>query len=69
MTHFDPPKKRRPWFPIYGVSFALAIVALLILTGCKSTSGYQPYKCNTCVGPYDVSLTSHREALYGKKPL
>jgi PBP1b-binding outer membrane lipoprotein LpoB len=60
-------KPTRPWFPWYGTIFVVAILAI-VLTGCHNatTSGYKPYKCNTCVGPYDVSLTSHREALYGK---
>lgn len=49
--------------------FAIALVVLMcigILSGCTTTSGLpeptRPY-CNSCIGPYDVTLSSHRQAL------
>lgn len=34
---------------------------MLMLAGC--TAAGRPPECRTCIGAYDVSLTSHREAL------
>lgn len=40
---------------------ALALVlSALALSGCATTA---PPPCTTCIGPYDVTLSSHREAL------
>ncbi len=37
---------------------ALALSMLALLQGCVSTGA-----CSSCIGPYDVTLSSHREAL------
>jgi hypothetical protein len=43
---------------------AIAVVVGLILSGC-TTTGPVIGSClpGQCIGPYDVTLTSHREAL------
>ncbi len=44
----------------YKIIFVMIVVLLLafVLSGCVR-------QCRTCVGPYDVTLSSHREALGG----
>ncbi len=51
-----------------GVIIALVILgASLILVACKTVPAAPVYTpCPTCIGPYDVRLSSHREALFGK---
>ncbi len=45
------------------IIFVMIVVLLLafVLSGCGVTTR----QCRTCVGPYDVTLSSHREALGG----
>lgn len=42
----------------------LVIVAAVLLTGCASTPAAPP--CTSCVGPYDLTLSSHRDAVLGR---
>lgn len=42
----------------------LLLIILIILQGCVSAP---MAPCDACIGPYDVGLSSHREAL-GLKP-
>lgn len=39
--------------------FFPCLAVMLVLAGCATTKPY----CGVCVGPYDLTLTSHREAL------
>ena len=41
--------------------FFPCIAVMLVLAGC-ATTGSKSY-CGACVGPYDLTLSSHREAL------
>lgn len=43
--------------------FAVAMVLGLIPSGCTSTPAAPP--CTSCVGPYDLTLSSHRDAVLG----
>lgn len=49
----------------WGVSLILPLVLIIMsLTGCTTApERTRPPECITCVGPYDIGLTSHREAL------
>jgi hypothetical protein len=54
--------------PITGyIAIALSIfliLAVVLLTGCASTPAVAP--CTSCVGPYDLTLSSHRDAVLGR---
>ncbi|MEQ8654827.1 MAG: hypothetical protein RIC87_20345 [Kiloniellales bacterium] len=40
---------------------AAVLVILIAASGCKATYWNTPQKaCNTCVGPYDITLRSHK---------
>lgn len=49
----------------WGVSLILPLVLIIMsLTGCTTApERTRPPECIACVGPYDIGLTSHREAL------
>ena len=42
----------------------VAFILWLVLSGCSITPSRDA--CATCIGPYDVALRSHREALFGR---
>lgn len=50
------------------IAICLLMIVLIILQGCVSTGGPLLAPCEACVGPYDMGLTSHREAVLGKEP-
>lgn len=51
---------------IYWTAIGLAVgfVLVLVLSGCTTTGPViGPCPPDRCIGPYDLTLTSHREAL------
>ena len=46
----------------------LLLVVLILLSGCTTPGQPLLAPCQACVGPYDLGLSSHREALLGKTP-
>ena len=42
-------------------AIVLFLLVFVVLAGC--TGGSAPLSCGHCVGPYDLTLTSHRAAL------
>lgn len=55
-------KSVRRFAMVRKIVFVLAFifVVVLVLSGCTTT---HPPPCLACVGPYDITLSSHREAL------
>lgn len=41
----------------------IAIVAFFLILALASCGPYSGPACDSCVGPYDVTLTSHQKAL------
>jgi hypothetical protein len=42
---------------------AVVIVIGVLLSGCKAQTVIGPCPPGQCIGPYDLTLSSHREAL------
>lgn len=57
----------RPGWPLFAVSaigwIALIALTLMVLTGCQSSGPIIGPCTGACIGPYDLGLNSHREAL------
>lgn len=57
MSEHRHPKSGPRWYEYVAVGLAVAFL-VVFLTSCQTVD-----PCNTCIGPYDITLTSHREAL------